>query len=122
MKTLLHPLFLICFALWSANQILELNNIYIKPLYSYLDDLLCFPLILTFILAVQRNYFNDKNITIPASHVVLAVAAFTLCFELVLPFFRAKFTADIIDVFAYSTGALAFYVFINRPLASAPAK
>lgn len=122
MKTLLHPLFLVCLVLWSANQLLELNNIYIKPLYSYLDDLLCFPLVLTFILAVQRSYFNDKNITIPAFHIVLAVAAFVLCFELVLPIFKAKFTADIIDVFAYSIGAFSFYIFINRPLTSVPAK
>jgi hypothetical protein len=122
MKTLLHPLFMGCLILWISNQLLELNNIYFSPLYSYLDDLLCFPLILTFILAVQRSYFNNDNITIPISHIVFAVAAFIICFELLLPSFSDKYTADVLDVIVYGIGSFAFFKFINKPFASVTSK
>lgn len=122
MKTLKHPFFIVCFVLWVANQLLELSGIYIRPLYSYLDDLLCFPLTLTIILAAQRAYFNNYSITIPVSHAVFAVAAFTFCFELVLPLFSEKYTADMQDVLAYSIGAFGFEVFLNKPLAPIPVR
>lgn len=117
MRTLQHPFFIVCFVLWGFNQLLELKDIYIWPLFSYLDDLLCFPLTLSFILTVQRLYFNNPNITIPIQHTIFAVAAFTFCFELVLPACSGIYTADVLDVVAYSFGAVGFHLFINKPLA-----
>lgn len=116
MDTLRHPLFILCFVLWLANQLLEQNHIYIRPLYAYLDDLLCLPLILTFILAVQRAYFGDKRMTIPAAHTLLAVVAISVCFEGILPCFSEVYTADAWDVLAYTSGALLFHLFLNKPL------
>jgi hypothetical protein len=116
MKTLLQPFFLICCALWILNQLLEQNKIFVLPLFSYLDDLLCLPLTLYFILAVQRLYFRNQGIIIPISHILFAIAAFTVYFELVLPAFSKTYTADVLDVVAYSIGALAFHIIGNKPL------
>lgn len=115
MKTLQLPVFILCILLWVSNQLLELNNIFIWPLHAYLDDLLCLPLVLTFILAVQRAYFKNHRIIIPLRHTFFAVAAFSVCFELVLPLFRDVYRADVLDVLAYSAGAFLFQVLINKP-------
>ncbi len=117
MRTLQHPFFITCFTTWGLNQFLESEGIYIWPLFAYLDNLLCFPLTLTFILTIQRLYFQDQRITIPIPYTLFAVAAFTLCFELVLPIFREVYTADVLDVVAYSMGAMGFHLLINKPLA-----
>lgn len=120
MKVLQHPVFILCAALWIINQLLELNSVYVWPLHAYLDDLICFPLILTFILAVQRSYFKNDKMIMPISKTAFAVAAFAFCFELVLPRFREVYTADVLDVIAYSIGAIIFQLFINKPSASVP--
>jgi len=116
MRTLLNPFFIACAVLWGVNQLLEINGIYLWPLFGYLDDLVCFPLVLGGILTVQRVYFSCNSITLPFQHVIFAVVMFTVCFELVLPYFRAVYTADALDAIAYSAGALGFQVFINKPL------
>lgn len=120
MKTLQHPFFIVCAALWVVNQLLERSGLYIWPLHAYLDDLVCFPLILTAILAVQRVYFGNTTMTIPNWQILFALVVFTLCFEIVLPQFSKVYTADVLDVVAYSIGALIFNNFVNKPLGAVP--
>ena len=115
-----HPLFLICLLLFCLNRVLELAQVFLWPLYSYLDDLLCLPLTLSLTLAVQRAYFRNQSMKIPVRHIFFAVAAFGLCFELLLPLYKPLYTADVLDVLAYSLGAIAFHLFMNKPL-QAPA-
>lgn len=116
MKSLQHPLFIICILLFCLNRALEQAQVYIWPLYAYLDDLLCMPLTLGLILAVQRAYFQNQSMTIPVRHIILAVAAFSVCFELLLPLYRPLYTGDVLDIVAYCLGALAFHQLMNKPL------
>ncbi|MFD2999819.1 magnesium citrate secondary transporter [Pontibacter toksunensis] len=120
MKSLQHPLFLICLLLFCLNRMLELGQVFLWPLYAYLDDLLCLPLTLSLILAVQRAYFRNQSIAIPVKHIFFAVAAYAVCFELLLPLYKPLYTADVLDVLAYALGAVAFHLFMNKPL-EAPA-
>ena len=116
MKSLRHPLFITCTLLFCLNRLLEQMQIYIWPLYAYLDDLLSMPLTLGLILAVQRAYFKDLTMTVPVAHVVFAVATFAIFFEFLLPLYREAYTADMLDVIAYAVGALAFHLLMNKPL------
>lgn len=119
-RSLQHPLFLICFFLFCLNRALEQAQVYVWPLYAYLDDLLCLPLTLGLILAVQRVYFRNQAMVVPVRHIIFAAAAFGFCFELLLPLYKPLYTADVLDVVAYTVGAIAFHQLMNKPL-KAPA-
>lgn len=116
MKTLRQPYFLLCLTLFVLNQLLEWQQLYFRPLYSYLDDLLCLPLSLTLALAAERTYFHSPKFILKKSHILLAVLLFSIVFEVVLPYFSWTYTADVLDVAAYGLGALFFYLTINKPL------
>jgi hypothetical protein len=118
MRILRHPLFLLCALLFCLNRALELGQVYIWPLYAYLDDLLCLPLTLSVILAAQRAYFKDDEMTVPLAHIAFAVTAFSLFFEVLLPLYKKLYTADVLDIGAYALGAVFFQVYMNRPLAA----
>jgi len=118
-QTLRHPFFLVCFFLFCLNQALERAQVYIWPLHTHLDDLLCLPITLRIVLAVQRAYFRDPAMVLPVRHIAFAVAAFSVCFELLLPLYKPLYTADALDVLAYILGALAFSVYLNKPFAKA---
>lgn len=116
MRTLLHPVFLICVFLFIGNQALELAGLYFPLLFSYLDDLLAMPIVLTIILAVERIYFQNDSFVMPLAWLAGAVVAFSIFFELLLPPIYSKHTADWLDVVAYTLGALVFQFTINKPL------
>ncbi|WP_187263409.1 magnesium citrate secondary transporter [Pontibacter beigongshangensis] len=116
MQTLRHPFFLLCFFLFLLNQVLELSGIFLWPLHTHLDDLLCLPLALTVVLAAERWYFKRPGFVLPVSYILSAFAVFAVVFELLLPLFFTRYTADALDVQAYAAGGLAFYLILNKPL------
>lgn len=118
MRTLRHPVFLFFALLFLINQALELGGVFIPLLFSYLDDLLAMPLVLTLILAAERTYFRNNSFVLPGSWVAIAVVAFSVFFEILLPPFFPKHTADWLDVVAYTLGGALFYITINKPLSS----
>ena len=115
MRTLRHPLFLLCLALFCLNQALERAQVYIWPLHTHLDDLLCLPITLRMVLAVQHLYFRDSNMVLPVRHTAFAVAAYSVCFELLLPRYKILYTADALDVLAYMLGGMLFHIYLNKP-------
>jgi hypothetical protein len=119
MKLLRHPLFILAVLLFLTNQWLEYSGIYIPLLFSYLDDLLVMPIVLTLTLLFQRSvtYRNQAYVFSPW-HVVVAIVYFALVFEVVLPRYSERYTADPFDVLAYTAGGFLFYTFINQPATS----
>ncbi len=119
MKLLLHPLFVIAVLLFLLNQWLEHQGIYVPLLFSYLDDLLVMPIVLTLTLLFQRYVtFKDPGYTFSTWHVLVAIVYFSLIFEVVLPRYSSRYTADPLDVLAYAAGGALFYYFINQPATS----
>lgn len=118
MRTLAHPVFIVCVALFCLNQWLEYQQLYLKPLNHYLDDVLCMPVVLTFALTAERLYFHNPAFVFAPAYSVVAVVLFSICFELVLPAFSASYTSDALDVVFYSLGALLFHFTVNEPLAN----
>lgn len=83
-------------------------------LQHYLNDLLCMPLVLTLTLFLQRSFtFRDPGHVFTKHQVGIAVLYYSVAFELVLPPFLPRYTADPLDVLAYALGGWFFYVFIN---------
>lgn len=116
MRTLQNPVFLISFFLFCVNQLLELNSIYVKPLYSYLDDLLCLPIVLTLVLTVERMYFKNNRFVFSWHYTGAAVVLFAVFFELLLPSFSHRHTSDVLDIAFYMAGAVLFHTTINKPV------
>ncbi len=111
-RTLSNPVFLVCVVLATINQILEKGlGIFLPLIHSYLDDLLCFPIVLTLGLAMYR-YFKP-NYELSAWHIWPTVVIYSVYFEWYLPQTSTVYTADVFDVLMYALGALIFQRFIN---------
>ncbi len=111
---LLHPLFLIAVLLAALNQLVERNGIHIPIVHAYLDDLLCFPIVLTVGLVGYRLTLGNSNYKLGHWQVWPAVVLYALVFEWVLPSYSPIYTGDPLDVLAYIVGATAFMRWVNR--------
>ena len=63
MRTLLHPVFFTSVILAVLNQLIERQGVFIPLVHSYLDDLLCFPIVLTVGLSAYRTIIPDYRLT-----------------------------------------------------------
>lgn len=107
-------IFIILTIVFVFNQLIEFLGIKIVFFNSYLDDLLCFPIILSAVLFIHRKWrLKNKYFVLPISHVIISVFVFVVIFELLLPIISLKFTADIFDIVAYIVGSIFFFKFIN---------
>lgn len=112
-KTLANPVFLACVVLAAVNQILEKGfGVFLPIIHAYLDDLLCFPIVLTLGLAMYK-YFKRKY-KLSAWHIWPTVIVYSVYFEWYLPQTSTAYTADALDVLMYVLGTLIFQQFINR--------
>jgi hypothetical protein len=118
MKPFIHPVFLISASIFLLNQALEYQGIFVYPLYTYLDDLLCLPITLTIVLAIEQQYFNDKLYRLPWHYTFISVLLFSLFFEGVLPLISSRYIADVLDIPAYAVGAIIFHFSINNSVKS----
>lgn len=100
-------------ALFVAIHAVEARGLAPTWLSSYGDDLLCLPLVLGGILAIQRRVWRDAR-TLPPAHGLMALVVFSVYFEMVLPTFGAGAVADPLDVLMYLAGFLVFQFGINR--------
>ena len=103
-----------------ALHVAELAQLAPTTVRSYLDDVLCLPLVLTLLRVVQNLTVSGGRAS-PRRGVVgllaggsawwqgaLAVVYFSVVFELVLPRLADGFTGDVKDVLAYIVGWLVF--------------
>ncbi|WP_417588351.1 hypothetical protein [Owenweeksia hongkongensis] len=98
------------------NQIIEVSGIFIPYVHSYLDDVLCSPIVLGFGLFVQQQFtYRNLQYTLTIPMIILFVAWYALIFEVFLPYSSSSFHADWLDVLAYAFGALLFWRFGNNP-------
>jgi hypothetical protein len=85
------------------------------PLFinNYLNDLLCMPIVLKICQYAVRQLKSDRSLQIPINIALTLTLLYAFYFELLLPKFNARYTADIIDVGLYVMGCL-FFVWIER--------
>jgi len=86
------------------------------PLFvaHHLTDVLCLPLVLGLVLAAQRCRSHDPLPRLPRWHGLIAVLIYAIYFEVILPRWDGRATADPVDGASYLIGWLLFEVFINR--------
>ncbi len=116
MGRLFTPFFWCCLVVFSCNQFIEKAGIHIPIVHAYLDDLLSAGIVLGFALAFQQQLtFRNAAYIFSFWHSVVFVVWYSLLFEVVFPQFDARHHADVLDVLAYSLGAVAFHFLGNKP-------
>ncbi len=114
-------LFVIFLTLFIAGEIFSYLNIY-QPRWikNYLNDLLCMPIVLGICLKVLHFIKKDRSIRISLFSALSLAAFYSLYFEVILPRFMERYTADIFDTVLYFTGALLFF-FMQESAPKGPA-
>lgn len=111
------PIFWISLVMFIISQLLEANGIFIPWVHSYLDDILCSPIVLGFALFMQQQFtYRNPKYVLTKGMIVLFVAWYSLIFEVLLPLKASRFHSDFFDVIAYSIGAYLYYVYGNKPV------
>ena len=117
MRLLRNLAFIVPASLFWLTYTLEYFKIFTWPfVHYYLDDLLAIPVILTLVVAVQRQWvYRNPQYVLSKFQVIFAVVYISIWFEGIMPAFSGKYTRDFWDMLAYILGAWFFYRFVNRP-------
>ncbi|QHL88866.1 hypothetical protein GU926_16095 [Nibribacter ruber] len=110
----LSPLFWLLAAVYAGHRLwtwLELPRA--AWIRFYLDDLLCLPLILNVSLLVMR-LLHGPHFRLTPHQVGIAVVYYAMAFEVVLPLFMPRYTADLTDAFLYAIGGWFFHKYLNK--------
>lgn len=101
---------LTCILLFLIHQYVQkVLLIPIPFLDNYLDDVLCAPIFLSFLLLERRFILKQKNYTFSSLEVFIYVLVMGLIFELAFPVWSSAFTQDYWDFLAYYLGGFLFY-------------
>lgn len=115
MKILKHPVFyssiLIATLIYSAQK---LNLPLPHWINDYVNDFLCMPIVLSLSLAILRYLKKTEKLYVPLFVVLGLTAYFAVYFEWFMPKVNSRYTADIIDIGLYFTGAILFFGYQKR--------
>lgn len=101
---------LICFSLFLLNLLL-LQNFQMPQFFSsYLNDLLCMPVVLGICLFLIRRFNKKKQLKISLFSCLSLAALYSIYFEIYLPKVTQRYTADPVDALLYFIGAIVFYL------------
>lgn len=75
---------------------------------NHLNDVLCMPIVLKISLYSVRFIKSEKRIKLPLLLQILVTLIFIIYFEGVLPITHQRYTADFLDVVAFTLGLLFF--------------
>jgi hypothetical protein len=108
-------LFTACLALFIAHQLLQkVLNISLPYVDSYLDPLLCMPILL-YLLLIERSYFWKQKVTSLSSATIIAATVFIIVIsEIFFPLYTTAFVFDEIDIALYFLGAGFYYSCMNK--------
>lgn len=116
LQTLLNPFFLSACLIFLIHQYMQIYlQISIPWIDNYLDDLLCMPIFLNFLLIERKILFR-----LPFNHqftlldTALMILVLSLIFEEIYPLLNPACIKDHWDYFYYFVGGLLFYCFINK--------
>ncbi len=103
--------FWVCLTIFLLNLLLlNLTSILPKFFSSYLNDLLCLPIVLSICLFVIRFFSKDEQIKISLFSAFSLAAFYSIYFEIYLPDVTERYTSDVVDVLLYFTGAFLFWL------------
>lgn len=101
---------ILCCSLFLVNLFL-LKFFFLPEFFSsHLNDLLCMPVVLGICLFLIRKFSRNEQLKISLFSAFSLAAFYSLYFELYLPEVTQRYTADVVDVLLYFTGAFAFWL------------
>lgn len=110
-----NPFFLGSFTVYSYLLISVKYNFFLPALFqAHLADLLCLPILLSLSLSVLRIISKKEHLQLSKLKVFAAFLYVSFLFEVFLPYFSIRYTADLIDVIAYGAGGFAYYYSANN--------
>lgn len=95
-------------------------ELYTGWITNYVADILCIPIVLQLTIWILRLLKSDASIQLSKAQIWVAFVYVSLLFEVILPFLKDRYTADIIDVLMYAIGTMIYLgiskkiEFINR--------
>jgi hypothetical protein len=101
--------FILTTFLFASSQLLQATNIGSRFIFSYLDDLVVMPIILTVALVLIRVLFQKPNFEFPKSYLFVAFVYFSIYFEWWIPQVNNAFTSDWMDIVCYGIGTLVYF-------------
>lgn len=105
-----YVLFFTMVILYAGVRILRLMHIIIPWINSYLNDILCLPIILSLVLFIIRKWIiRNTRYYLSIYHILFTAAYFSWVFEWYLPHHNSNFTADPYDILSYFLGGMIFY-------------
>lgn len=106
-------------ALYLLQLVLKFSKTTVPSWYiSYFSDFLCMPLLLFYALWFLRKIKKSSALILSWKMIFFAWIYVSIVFELLLPKFAHKFTADIFDVLVYGLGGLLYFVFQKQVIGS----
>ncbi|WP_181151268.1 hypothetical protein [Sphingobacterium gobiense] len=107
--------------LFTVSSVLFLMHQYVQKIAkvslpmidSYLDPTLFMPIVLPLIGWERQLIYKNPGYTIPSSHVFGCFLLVSVLFEIVLPLWNERMTADVWDVPFYALGALIYTITAN---------
>ena len=108
-------LFAMCAGLFVLHQVgQKIAGISLPLIDSYLDPLLCMPIILQLIVWERKLFHRSNAYILPRSHIFGYFLLVSIVCEWVLPRWNPKLISDPWDVLAYALGT-AMYVLVATP-------
>ncbi|HLS29519.1 MAG TPA: hypothetical protein VK021_01540 [Flavobacteriaceae bacterium] len=78
-------------------------------MFHYLNDFLVIPIVGLICLYVVWWLKKDRTIRLDIFSIATLVVIYSLYFEVYLPKYSERYTADILDVVCYASGGVVFY-------------
>lgn len=108
---ILYSLFIIVFAVYKGIEVYWPS---IPIVHMYLEDFLALPIILKSAqLVIQIFASNHRHFEIGLPDIAFITVLVAVYFELILPRYDPRFTADLIDVLIYGSGAWVYWRYMN---------
>ena len=101
---------IVCLVIFELNQILQYAGLANSFMTCYLDDLLFFPIVLSFYRVCIQVVENQPNYKIPLYYALIGWALISVLFEFAIPKVDNRFTADLWDVLFYGLGIALYYI------------
>lgn len=112
----LHIVFVICLILYAIVQLLKFKEYSANSfIYNYLNDLLVIPIVAFICLNAVWFLKRDYSIRLSFMSLLSLVMLYAIYFEVYLPSYHERYTADFWDVFCYTIGGLVFYLLQKLP-------
>jgi cell division protein FtsW (lipid II flippase) len=102
--------FVVALALGSTIYLAQSYDVQLPNLVNnYVNDLLIVPIVLTLCLYFMSWLKQDDKYRLPLYLILYISAIYAVLFELILPNYYQRYTADTIDVMLYFLGGFFFY-------------